>query len=158
MRRASPPSSARTPSRFPSRAPRQSTGGRASFRRRGSSPAAAGYPEVIVAGDLHDLERTAAFPGDRGLYCRIENTQDLEHAAIALAREDVTYGLIDMRDETNIPLELLIARLHRLPVRLVKRVDDRAAGEVALRTLERGADGVLVGAGQGGPPKQPGSG
>jgi len=120
-------------------------------------PAAARIPDVIVARDLHDLERTAAFPGDRGLYCRIENTQDLEQAAIALAREDVTYGLIDMRDETNIPLELLIARLHRLPVRLVKRVDDRAAGEVALRTLERGADGVLVRAGEGEPPMHPAS-
>lgn len=54
------------------------------------------------------------------------------------------YTVVKLKDETNIPLELIIAELQKKEIRLLKEVYSAEEAIVAFGVLERGSDGVLL--------------
>lgn len=64
--------------------------------------------------------------------------------------EAVEYGmensvlLVDFKDETNIPLELVIAKLQNYNTEIIKRVVSTEDGRVSSDVMEIGADGILL--------------
>ncbi|WP_328793816.1 3-dehydroquinate synthase II [Heliomicrobium undosum] len=73
----------------------------------------------------------------------IEGGQDdLEEASRRAASHD--YAVVDFDLPTNIPLELIIARLQKSKTVLLKAEKSVEAMEVAFGVLEQGSDGVLL--------------
>lgn len=60
-------------------------------------------------------------------------------------QEGMNYNflVIDLKAETNIPLELLIAKLQPTETVLIKRVNKAIDAEIAYGVMEEGSDGVL---------------
>jgi 3-dehydroquinate synthase II/3-amino-4-hydroxybenzoic acid synthase len=64
--------------------------------------------------------------------------------------EAVEYGMenpiliVDFKDETNIPLELVIAKLQNYEIEIIKRVVSTEDGRVSSDVMEVGADGILL--------------
>ncbi|MTV50400.1 3-dehydroquinate synthase [Heliobacillus mobilis] len=73
----------------------------------------------------------------------IKGTQDdLEKASLEAMKHD--FAIVDFDLPTNIPLELIIARLQDSKTVLLKRESTYADMEVAFGVLEKGSDGVLL--------------
>jgi 3-dehydroquinate synthase class II len=98
----------------------------------------------IVVTDAGGPDVAAGFPGARALYGVIAGEDDLAEFARRLTTNGTRYGIVELKDDTNIPLELLIAWFQRMPVKVLKRVQTSAQASVALQTLEWGADGVVL--------------
>lgn len=75
------------------------------------------------------------------LFCNVDNGESLERSWRDAAKFD--YAVVDFDLPTNIPLELMIARLQDSKTVLLRKVNDFAEMEVAFGVLERGSDGVL---------------
>lgn len=98
---------------------------------------------LIASADHGVLAAARARGFSSVLRARVDDAESL-HQSIRLGRlHDVL--VISFKDTTNIPLELVIAELHRTPTILLKEtgadVEDAA---IALGVLELGSDGVLV--------------
>jgi 3-dehydroquinate synthase II/3-amino-4-hydroxybenzoic acid synthase len=87
---------------------------------------------------------SVASSGQRALFGTIASEADLTQFANALSQSSAAYGIVDLVDETNIPLELLIAWFQRTPTKILKRVPNFEQADIALRTLQHGADGILI--------------
>ncbi|MGE5550071.1 MAG: 3-dehydroquinate synthase II [Bacteroidota bacterium] len=109
--------------------------------RRPEDLAAAGPGEIVIserqdlltAAKQHGLKTCASFTVD-SLAALEESWQDA-------AKYD--YALVDFDLPTNIPLELIIARLQERRTVILRRVTTAAEMEVAFGVLEEGSDGVL---------------
>jgi len=96
-----------------------------------------------VASTSADLLSRAAARGFRtALLAAIHDPESLERAIDAASRCHCLVA--SLADPTNIPLELVIARLAAAGTALFKRVHDTEEALVAFATLECGADGVLL--------------
>lgn len=91
-------------------------------------------------GDV--LGRAAARGFPTALLATIHDPDSLEQAIDLASR--CRFLVATLVDSTNIPLELVIARLASAGTALFKRVHDTEAALVAFGTLECGADGVLL--------------
>jgi 3-amino-4-hydroxybenzoic acid synthase len=77
------------------------------------------------------------------LLLNIDSAIDLDNAA--QIKEDRTdFLIVKFKDETNIPLELLIAKLQDTKVHLLKYTECFEESEVAFGVMETGANGVLI--------------
>jgi 3-dehydroquinate synthase II/3-amino-4-hydroxybenzoic acid synthase len=99
--------------------------------------------EVIILSTREDILRQARELGyQTALYQRIENQEDLDSAWLAGSRAD--FLVVELTAATNIPLELLIARLQDKSTVLLKKVTTLEETEIALGVMEAGSDGVLL--------------
>jgi 3-dehydroquinate synthase class II len=108
----------------------------------GASPFVGAADILLVDGERSDPY--PRLPAPRAVRAVVAREEDLARFAALLAAGRAAYGIVELKDETNIPLELLIAWLRHLPVKLLKQVDSAGEGIVALRTLESGADGFVL--------------
>lgn len=96
---------------------------------------------VVLAGN-NDLLGKAMDNGYRtALYKRITCQEDMNIAWKEGENHD--FLVIELKDETNIPLELLIARLQNKNTALLKKVKTLEEIEIAFGVMEVGSDGVL---------------
>ncbi|MBM7866193.1 3-dehydroquinate synthase II [Heliomicrobium gestii] len=92
-------------------------------------------PSLLKAAREQGLRTCIAFFIEGG-------QQDLEEASRLAAGHD--YAVVDFDLPTNIPLELIIARLQKSNTVLLKAERTVEAMEVAFGVLEQGSDGVLL--------------
>lgn len=99
--------------------------------------------EVIIFSDQIDLLKKARKQGYKtALFRRIEKQEDLESAWKSGNREN--FLVVELTSETNIPLELLIAKLQNSDTVLLKQVTAFQDAEVVFGILEAGCDGILL--------------
>lgn len=95
---------------------------------------------------LSDNGTTLAEAQQRGYrtayYTLIRSYTDMEEAWKVRDRND--FLVVELADETNIPLELLIAGMQGIKTKLLKVVDGIEDAKVAFGVMEAGCDGVLV--------------
>lgn len=97
---------------------------------------------TVLSHDEHVLRAAQAKGHPTCLSLDIDNYDALEQAWQAGMRYD--YLVVDFDLPTNIPLELLIARLQHSGTALIKRETTFEAMKVAFGVLERGSDGVML--------------
>lgn len=99
-------------------------------------------PGETVLSERQGLLDTAKTLGYRTcLFCTVEGSESLEESWQNADKYD--YAVLDFDLPTNIPLELVIARLQESKTVLLKKVNTFYEAEVAFGILERGSDGVL---------------
>lgn len=97
---------------------------------------------LIVSSDVEILRAAKARGLDTGWYAYIKNSESMTHACEEGARH--SHVFVELDDETNIPLELLIAEFQPTRTHLLKRVSNLEEARVACGVLESGVGGVLV--------------
>ncbi len=78
-----------------------------------------------------------------GLIIDVNDKESLDKA-VELAKLHLDVMIIQFKDPTNIPLELILATTQKSQCRIVKKVKDARDGEVSLMTMEAGADSILL--------------
>lgn len=100
-------------------------------------------PESTVLSEDEEILRAAQALGHPTcLALCIDNQEQLDQAWQSAMRYD--YLVVDFELPTNIPLELLIARLQHAETALIKKETSFEALKVAFGVLERGSDGVML--------------
>lgn len=99
--------------------------------------------EVIIFSDQIESIKKVKRQGYRtALFRRIEKKEDLESAWKVGMRED--FLVVELTSDTNIPLELLIAKLQPVETVLLKQVETFEEAEVSFGVMESGCDGVVL--------------
>jgi len=101
---------------------------------------------VVVAEQSSLLDSIAEATADREIEVGLLHSVDDEaslHASLELARR-VDWLILDFRDPTNIPLELVLATTQNTRCRVVKRVTSAQDGVSSAMTMECGADGIAL--------------
>lgn len=99
--------------------------------------------DVVIVDDRDMSTDLAEQEVEVALRTRVEDQNTMEEALTAFSGE-VEYGLVELEDDTNIPLELLIAECQDDETSLLKVVESTEEAEVAFGVLEGGTDGVLL--------------
>lgn len=97
---------------------------------------------IVVSEDLEKLKSIRSEGMSTAAYVVIEDKTD-ENLALQAAKY-VDFVVIVGKDWKVIPLENLIAMLHKEPVEIIAAVSNSEDAKVALETLELGADGVML--------------
>lgn len=101
-----------------------------------------GRSEMVVSHS-QDLVTQAKGRGHPvGVLCRVSDHATLENACRLLELAD--YLFVSLADETNIPLELILARAQPTRVRVINSVETLEEALVALGVLEHGCHGILL--------------
>lgn len=108
-------------------------------------PADLGAADLVVVAGGKD-ERAAlekAHPGVQfGRYVEIVDADTLEDACLAARLEP--WAVLDFRDPTKIPLEIVIAAASGAPGSIITTAADTDEAEIVYGVLELGSDGVLM--------------
>lgn len=81
--------------------------------------------------------------GETGVLVSVEDEQSLERAC-QYAASGTAWTVIDFKDPTKIPLEIVIARAERSDGHVITLVHDLEEAAIVLGVLEKGSDGVLL--------------
>ena len=100
--------------------------------------------DTVVSSDETVLQAAEETGLKSGYYIKIVDQQTMEAAWSRGIRHD--YLVVELDDETNIPLELLIAQIekHKAPTGLFKVVHSLEEFSVVSGVLEKGTDGVVL--------------
>lgn len=96
---------------------------------------------VVVGTDLKLLQKAREEGYRTALYVVITNQEEMNYAWQEGVKND--FLIIELKDETNIPLELLIARLQDKGTKLLKKVTTCKEMQTVFGVMEVGSDGVL---------------
>ncbi|WNM34714.1 3-dehydroquinate synthase II [Streptomyces sp. Li-HN-5-11] len=104
----------------------------------------AGADLVLVAGSADDRAKLAeAHPGTEfGRHVEIFDAESLETACLSARME--RWSLLDFRDPTKIPLEIVIAAAAGCDGTVVTTAADAEEARIIFGVLELGSDGVLM--------------
>ncbi|WP_139489867.1 3-dehydroquinate synthase II [Brevibacillus dissolubilis] len=104
----------------------------------------AGVPagETVFSGNQPLLEKAQRTGYKTGIFFKVDDREQMEQCWRDASKFD--YAAVDFNLPTNIPLELIIARLDETNTVLLRLVNSFNEAEVAFGTLEVGSDGVLV--------------
>ena len=98
--------------------------------------------DIIMSADLELLAKGKAVGHPTCVFLSINNREALEKAwQVAVVCD---YAVVEFDLPTNIPLELIIARLQDSETVLLKRETTLEEIQVAFGVMERGSDGVLL--------------
>lgn len=100
--------------------------------------------DIVVSEDENILALAKSKSMKRGIYVKVTDRETLDKAwKLGINYE---YLIIEFKDPTNIPLELVIAEIedNKASTTLLKVVDSIEDAMVASQVLERGADGVVL--------------
>lgn len=98
--------------------------------------------DVVLSDSVGILEEAKKKGFQTGIYIPVNDRTALEYAADTAG--NYNYAVIRFACETNIPLELLIAKLQSTGTALLKEVTTARDGKIAFDVMEYGADGVLL--------------
>ena len=77
-----------------------------------------------------------------GFFVNVIDKESMEEAAAVSATFD--YVIVEFKDDTNIPLELILAKQQNKKVNVLKIVDSAQDGIVVMGVMESGSDGVIL--------------
>lgn len=98
--------------------------------------------EIVMSNDQRLLRRVKKHGYRTCISLSIEGRQALESSWEDASKFD--FAVIDFDLPTNIPLELILARMQDRQTVLLKRETDCSGLEVAFGVMEKGSDGVLL--------------
>ena len=98
--------------------------------------------DIVMSGQLELLAKAKDLGHPTCVSLRIDNRDALEAAWVTARKTD--YAVVEFDLPTNIPLELIIARLQDSDTILLKREATFEDMLVAFGVMERGSDGVLL--------------
>ena len=78
-----------------------------------------------------------------GLYVEVHDAKTLQDACRCV-ESDADFTVVHLRAETNIPLELLLAKAQQKRSSLLKVVPDATEAQIAFGVMESGSDGVVL--------------
>jgi 3-amino-4-hydroxybenzoic acid synthase len=108
-----------------------------------SLPDDIGEADIVIATRVEDHAALAGRPGVRvGRYVEVTDATSLE-LACRCARTDA-FTVLDFRDPTRIPLEIVLAAAAGAEGSVITVVSDPSDAEVVFGVLEHGSDGVLM--------------
>jgi 3-amino-4-hydroxybenzoic acid synthase len=113
------------------------------------SPAEVGGVDVVIlpAGSDGRAELAAAHPGlEFGRYVEITDAPTLEEACEAVRAE--RWSVLQFRDPTKIPLEIVIAATSGTPGCIITVASDCEEARIVFGVLELGSDGVMLAPGE----------
>jgi len=102
----------------------------------------AGRGEVVLCRSRDLAEQARSRGNPVGVVCRVSDDGTLEEACQLL--EQVDYLFVALEEQTNIPLELILARAQSTRARVIKTVETAEEALVALGVLEHGCHGILL--------------
>jgi 3-amino-4-hydroxybenzoic acid synthase len=99
--------------------------------------------EYLIAADLSMCEEIRGRTDRKvGLLINVNDKPALDQT-VELVQRNLDLVIIEFKDPTNIPLELILATTQKSQCRILKKVKDSRDGEVSLMTMEAGADGIM---------------
>jgi 3-dehydroquinate synthase II/3-amino-4-hydroxybenzoic acid synthase len=98
--------------------------------------------EIVMSSDRSLLEAARRAGLKTCVFFQVEGREALEKSWQEASGYD--YAIVDFDLPTNIPLELIIARLQGSSTVLLKRVGTLEEMEVVFGVMEKGSDGVLI--------------
>ncbi|MEC3885151.1 3-dehydroquinate synthase II [Halobacillus sp. HZG1] len=96
----------------------------------------------IVSLDLELLKEARRIGFQTSWYIEVFDQKTMNEA-VKHGVENPTL-ILDFKDETNIPLELVIAKLQEYKINIVKRVTSTNEGRISFDVMEVGANGILL--------------
>lgn len=101
--------------------------------------------DVAISDDVDALRAARERGLDTSLYSRVVDEETLDDTIATLEQHRwIEYGLVELEDETNIPLEKIIAELQGEDVTVLKSVETATEAEVAFGVMDVGIDGVSL--------------
>ncbi|MFI1890537.1 3-dehydroquinate synthase II family protein [Streptomyces jumonjinensis] len=105
--------------------------------------------DFIVLHDVADQDaltdlRTRHQAGDKNIAGRVNVIDDPTLTLACSTAIDLPYTLVEFKDPTKIPLEIVIAAADRSPGQLVCKAADLEEAKVIIDVLEKGSEGVLI--------------
>ncbi len=97
--------------------------------------------DIVMSRNELLLEKAASAGFKTCIYLTVDDRESLESSWKIGLQYD--FLVIEFQSDTNIPLELVIARLQRANTVLLKRVKTAGEAEIAFGVMEQGSDGVL---------------
>lgn len=97
---------------------------------------------VVISGEKVVLNKAKEYGNKVGLYCVISDASTLN--CVCNEAEEYDYILLQFNDETNIPLELVMAKMQNKPPLVLKYVETMSEAAVALHVMEKGSDGIIL--------------
>lgn len=99
--------------------------------------------DILVSDEVDVLREAREHDFQTTLFSRIVGNETLEDTIARLDEQQwLDYGLVELEDETNIPLEQIIAELQDNDVTIMKSVETAQEAEVAFGVMDVGIDGV----------------
>lgn len=99
---------------------------------------------IVYAGDSKILQAAHDSEFKTAYYRKIENQEDMNLAWQIGGEND--FLIVELVDSTNIPLELLIAKLQQKSTILLKIVKTSKEAEIAFGVMEVGCNGIVLAA------------
>ncbi|MCI5148177.1 MAG: 3-dehydroquinate synthase [Candidatus Electrothrix sp. MAN1_4] len=105
-----------------------------------------GLPEAshVVSSKDKILRKAEKSGHTTSLYCHITNAEDFYETVAKTSISRCPYIFIELKDDTNIPLELIIAKNQSRKSTIVKKVSTVEQGKVALGIMEVGVHGFML--------------
>lgn len=97
---------------------------------------------IVLSGDEEILQKCRLKGYKTCVLLSVDDRDSLEKSWKIGSNYD--FLLIDFKCETNIPLELIIARLQKSNTILLKKVKTAEEAEIAFGVMEHGSDGVML--------------
>ncbi|GKU77247.1 3-dehydroquinate synthase II [Paenibacillus sp. L3-i20] len=97
---------------------------------------------IWISENLSILETIKRMGLKTGWYVKI-NDQETMNKACDMGKDN-PYLILEFKDDTNIPLELVLAKLQRENVEILKQVRNAENGRISSDVMESGSDGVLL--------------
>lgn len=97
---------------------------------------------VVISEEKDVLDKAKECGYKNALYCIIDDALSLNYACGEAEKYD--YIFLQLNDETNIPLELIMAKLQNNKTLILKYVETMAEAIVAMRVMEKGSDGIVL--------------
>ncbi|WP_135826541.1 3-dehydroquinate synthase II [Halorussus ruber] len=115
----------------------------ATFVENGNSVTEYDEFDILVSDNIDVLREAREHDFRTTLRSQIVDNKTLENAISQLDEQRwLDYGLMELEDETNIPLEQIIAELQGDDVAVLKSVETADEAEVAFGVMDVGIDGV----------------
>lgn len=97
---------------------------------------------IIIVSDNIQVLDVAKEKYNTALYCLISNSTEMD--AAWNQGQKYPFLIVEFVDETNIPLELLIAKLQGEKTVILKMVKNYQEALVAMKVMEKGSEGVIL--------------
>ena len=97
---------------------------------------------IIITRNIEFVEDILNGGYEAAYYINVDDKESMEEAANIKA--PINYLIIEFKDTTNIPLELILAKLQNKKITVLKMVETAQAGTVAMGVMEIGSDGVIL--------------
>lgn len=98
--------------------------------------------DVVMSADEAILEAAKLKKYKTCIYFVVNDNDSLESSWQAADKYD--YAIIEFLSQTNIPLELIIARLQASDTILIKKVNTAEEAVIAFGVMEKGSDGIML--------------